>query len=57
MEEKLTSLYNTLLQIETKGDGTIKMAACLNYIVNLISELKNVKNDAEKPVETKKSAK
>lgn len=57
MEEKLTSLYNTLLQIETKGDGTIKMAACLNYIVNLISELKNVKNDAEKPVEAKKSAK
>lgn len=38
MEEKLTKLYNTLCQIETKGENTKLMAMCLTYTQQLISE-------------------
>jgi hypothetical protein len=38
MKEKLTKLYNTLAQIETKGENTKLMAACLNYTQQLIAE-------------------
>lgn len=38
MPEKLTKLYNTLAQIETKGENTKLMAACLNYTQQLINE-------------------
>lgn len=38
MEEKLTRLYNTLMLIETKGEGTKLMAQCLNYVQTLASE-------------------
>lgn len=57
MEEKLTSLYNTLLQVETKGESTLKMSACLRYIENLISELRAAESAKVKPVEEKKSSK
>ena len=57
MEEKLTSLYNTLLQIETKGESTLKMGVCLNYIERLIAELRAAKTVEAEPVETKKSSK
>lgn len=38
MEEKLTRLYNTLMLIETKGEGTKLMAQCLNYVQVLAAE-------------------
>jgi hypothetical protein len=38
MPEKLTKLYNTLSLIETKGESTKHMAACLNYIQQLVAE-------------------
>ncbi len=38
MPEKLTKLYNTLAQIETKGENTKLMALCLNYTQQLINE-------------------
>lgn len=38
MEEKLTRLYNTLMLIETKGEGTKLMAQCLNYVQTLAAE-------------------
>ena len=38
MKEKLTVLFNTLAQIETKGDGTSKMAGCLQHVQQMIAE-------------------
>ena len=46
MVEKLTKLYNTLAAIETKGENTKLMAACLNYTTQLINEC--VKKDESK---------
>lgn len=48
MTEKLQRLYNTLIQVETKGDSTIRMATCLQYLDNIITE--TVKKDAEVPL-------
>jgi hypothetical protein len=39
MGEKLTKLYNTLCQIETKGENTKLMALCLSYTAQLINEV------------------
>ena len=38
MVEQLTKLYNTLALIETKGENTKLMAACLNFTQQLIQE-------------------
>ena len=38
MKDKLMMLLNTLAQIETKGDGTINMALCIQYIQQMIVE-------------------
>lgn len=38
MSEKLTKLYNTLAQIETKGENTKLMAACLNFTQQMIND-------------------
>ena len=38
MKDKLMMLLNTLAQIETKGDGTIKMALCLQHVQQMIAE-------------------
>ena len=40
MEAKLTKLYNTLAQIETKGENTKIMGVCLQFIEQLIAEEK-----------------
>lgn len=48
MTEELQRLYNTLIQVETKGDSTIRMATCLQYLDNLITE--TMKKDAEVPL-------
>lgn len=39
MEEKLRTLYNTLMTIETKGGNTLVMADCLVYLKKLVEEL------------------
>ena len=38
MKDKLMMLLNTLAQIETKGDGTIKTAGCLQHVQQMIAE-------------------
>ena len=38
MSEKLIRLYNTMLQIETKGESTKLMADCLRFVENLAKE-------------------
>ena len=38
MKNKLTMLLNTLAEIETKGDSTIKMALCMQHIQQMIAE-------------------
>ena len=50
MEAKLTRLYNTLAQIETKGDNTKIMGVCLRFVEQLIAEEKAKKaEDAVEP--------
>lgn len=49
MKDKLMMLLNTLAQIETKGDGTIKMALCIQHIQQMIAECEK----QEKPDEAK----
>lgn len=48
MDAKLTRLYNTLSQIETKGENTKIMGVCLQFVEQLIAEVK-----AEKAAEPK----
>ena len=38
MSEKLKALYNTLCQIETKGDNTMIMGDCLKFVREFIKE-------------------
>lgn len=38
MNEKLTKLFNTLCEVETKGKSTIVMSDCLRYLEQLINE-------------------
>lgn len=38
MSANLRKLYNTLLQVETKGPNTMIMADCLRYLERLIAE-------------------
>ena len=45
-KEQMTRLYNTMLQIETKGESTKIMADCLRYIEQSIQAA-----DQPKPVD------
>lgn len=38
MKEKLQTLYNTLLLIETKGESTKIMADCIRYVEKMIHQ-------------------
>lgn len=38
MKEKLETLYNALVEIETKGTNTLIMADCLKYLGGLIND-------------------
>ena len=49
MKEDLIVLFNTLAQIETKGDGTLKMAGCLQHVQQMIAECEK----QEKPEKAK----
>lgn len=46
MDAKLTRLYNTLAQIETKGENTKLMGVCLQFVEQLISEVRAEKKEA-----------
>lgn len=43
MNEKLTRLFNTLCEIETKGRSTVVMGDCLKYLEQLIKECSDTK--------------
>lgn len=47
MELKLTKLYNTLAQIETKGENTKLMGVCLQFVEQLIAEAKTAQTEAD----------
>lgn len=34
--QTLTQIYNTMLTIDTRGDATMKMAACIEALQNVI---------------------
>lgn len=38
MQEKLRKLYNTMMQIETRGANTMMLADCLRFTEQLIAE-------------------
>ena len=52
MKAELTNLFNTLCQIETKGQNTIIMGDCLRYLEQLI----NKSTEINKPVETEEES-
>ena len=39
MKERLTAIFNTLKEIETKGDSTLIMADCLRELANVINSM------------------
>ena len=39
MKDKLTQIFNTLKQVETKGDSTVIMADCLRAVVEIINNI------------------
>jgi anthranilate/para-aminobenzoate synthase component II len=39
MQEKLRKLYNTMANIETKGENTKIMGVCLQYLEQLMAEV------------------
>lgn len=48
MKDRLTAIFNTLKQVETKGDSTLMMADCLRELANVINtmpEESEVKNE------------
>lgn len=47
MEKKLQILYNTLMDIEVRGNGAKLMVQCLKYLENLIIEERD--SNTEKP--------
>lgn len=48
MKEELTVLFNTLCQIETRGDSTLKMSSCLQHVQQMIAKCEMQKNEQEK---------
>lgn len=53
MENKLTQLYNTLSQIETKGNNTRLMSLCLQFVENMINEEKAAAKEEPKTPKAK----
>lgn len=48
MNEKLTRLFNTLCEIETKGRSTVVMGDCLKYLEQLIKECSDAEEQETK---------
>lgn len=55
MKEDLTMLFNTLAQIETRGDGTLKMAWCLQHLQQMIAECEMQEKTPEPTLEPAES--
>ena len=53
MDTELRKLYNTLMLIETKGEGTKLMVECLNFIEQLIARVSLPETPAEQKPTTK----
>lgn len=53
MANELTKLYNTLMLIETKGEGTRIMAQCLQYLEQMIAVENNKPTEPEHAEEDK----
>lgn len=51
MEQKIKTLYDALLTIETKGVNTLTMANCIRYTEQLMAEARAEANRATQPVE------
>ena len=52
MEQKIKTLYEALLTIETKGANTLTMANCIRYTEQLMAEATQyMPKPAESPVE------
>ena len=47
MKQDLRSLFNTLCQVETKGQSTIVMGDCLKFLEQLINKIPEEQSDAE----------
>ena len=45
MNEKLTQLYSTLMQIETKGESTLIMADCFKFLGQCINECEQAEEE------------
>lgn len=41
MKDRLIAVFNTLKDIETRGDSTIRMADCLRELANVINSMPN----------------
>ena len=47
MRERLTAIFNTLKEIETKGDSTLMMADCLRELTNVINSMLVEQHESE----------
>lgn len=47
IKQDLRSLFNTLCQVETKGQSTIVMGDCLKFLDQLINKIPDEKSDAD----------
>ncbi len=53
-KEQLTQfsrIYNTLLQVNTKGEDTMVMGDCLRALQRLILEIDNMNSEPQAPIE------
>ena len=57
MKEDLTMLFNTLAQIETRGDSALKMASCLQFVEQLVNECDKPQTKSVPAVENETKAK
>lgn len=55
MRERLTAIFNTLRQIETKGDSTVLMGDCLVGLSAILQELYEAEKTEEKTREIDKA--
>ena len=55
MKERLTAIFNTLREIETKGNSTVLMGDCLVGLSAILQELYEAEKVEEKTKETDKA--
>lgn len=47
--EQLTRIYNTMLEIRTKGEDTLVMADCLRALEQVVTQVMQSNNQAQAP--------